>query len=404
MKLPLGKGAYNRTSKKRPAVVLENRYFEEDPTNLVDGTVLLSRPATKNVTGFGAGPIRANWSQDGTFNGDLFVVSGDALFRYSQDGLTKTQLVGTIQNSPAEPSIDGTDEYVFISDGTTLQYYNGVGNFATSTLTFTGLPADGEQVTLGTATYTFNTTLGGANSVLIGATSADCVDNLVAAVNLGEGIGSTYGVGTLVNADATGEKDAGDNFRATAKLVAADGNSVATAETIVNASWEGSTLSGGTAQALIGIPTPDDVAIVSLAVIGGFVLCVTAEDDRVYFIRPEVGNTLPNIDPLDFFEAERLPDQIHSVKVVGDGIWFFGEDTTEVWYLSGVGTVPFDRIKGRSFARGIIPGTDVEIDNRLYVVGKDMVVYEAQGGLQRVSTHGIEEQIRLTLETERDAS
>ena len=120
------------------------------------------------------------------------------------------------------------------------------------------------------------------------------------------------------------------------------------------------------------------MAIVSLGVIGGFVLLVTAESDRVYFIRPLLSaDEVPVVDPLDFFEAERIPDQIISVRVVGDEIWFFGVESTEVWYLSGVGTIPFDRIKGRAFSRGVIPGTEVIIDNRVIVAGSDNVVYEA---------------------------
>ena len=44
------------------------------------------------------------------------------------------------------------------------------------------------------------------------------------------------------------------------------------------------------AMALSGIPTPDDVAIVSLCVLGGFLLCLVANSQVIYFIRP--GETL----------------------------------------------------------------------------------------------------------------
>ena len=226
----------------------------------------------------------------------------------------------------------------------------------------------------------------------------------MAAVNNAEGEGTTYGTATPDNIDVNANKFSATVFRVQAIAPGTIGNAIASTEVSANLAWDAATLTGGASEALVGIPTPDDVAIVSIGVIGGFVLLVTALTDRVYFIRPPINeNVVPSIDPLDFFEAEQLPDQIHSVRIVGDEIWFFGEDSTEVWYLSGVGTIPFDRIKGRAFSRGIIPGTDVEVDNSLYVVGKDFVVYEAAGGLNRVSTHGIEEQIRLTIEAGRAA-
>ena len=159
MKLPLGRGAYERALAQQPAVKLFNRYFEENPTNRETGTSLLSRPGNQLLTGFGSGPIREIWYQDGTFDGALFVVSGPQMFKYEQDG-TKTLLVGTVAGSPNRLELNGTEDNVYVADGTTLQYYNGVGDFATGVLTSTANPADGDTVTTGAFTYTFNTVLG----------------------------------------------------------------------------------------------------------------------------------------------------------------------------------------------------------------------------------------------------
>ncbi len=54
--LPLGVGAYSRTYGKMPEIKLVNRFFEENPTNAVDGAALLSRPGSNALTGFGEGP------------------------------------------------------------------------------------------------------------------------------------------------------------------------------------------------------------------------------------------------------------------------------------------------------------------------------------------------------------
>lgn len=393
--LPLGRGAYARFYAGEPEIKLENRFFEEDPSNRVDGVALLSRPGSSLLNGFGSGVIRSIWSQEGTFNGDLFVVSGDKLFRYSKAGV-KTLLPGTITGS-GRVQMDGTRDFVFVADGASLQYYNGIGNFATGVLTTTGVFSDAETVTIGLVTYTFNTVLGGANSVLIGVDADETLDNLAAAVVKGPGEGSVYGTGTVANPLAKAEKTAADAVTFTAVSAGTAGNTVATTETCANASFAAATLTGGVANALNGIVTPDDIGIVSLAVIAGFVMLAVANSQRIYFIRP--GEVV--IDPLDFFAAERKPDEAVALMVLGDSLWIFGETTTETWYVSGVGTIPFARQQGLAFSRGIVPGTQVLVGDQIIVVGDNGVVYSVSGGLQRLSTHGIEEQIRVAREAER---
>src|SRR6056297_1160194 len=105
MELQLGKSSYERQYGRMPPIVLENRFFEENPTDQLTKSALLSRPGTDTLTGFGAGPIRSLFSLDGVFGGDLFVVSGvdGSLFRYSRDGTTKTTLTGTIFGSAFAP-------------------------------------------------------------------------------------------------------------------------------------------------------------------------------------------------------------------------------------------------------------------------------------------------------------
>ena len=400
MQLPLGTEAYNRTWAKELEIRLKNRFFEENPVNAVDSTALLSRAGTTFFAQLGQGPIRKIWSQEGTFAGDAFIVSNLALFRYSKLGVS-TPLVATIQDN-GTPSIDGTAEYVFISDGAGLYYYNGIGSFATGVLTATANFADGETVTLGSVTYTFNTVLGGANSILIGATAAISLENLGLATfaATGTGIGTKFGTGTVANGQARAVPDVLDPLKLVATAVTAGtaGNTVVTTETAANASWGAATLAGGAANAVNQIVTPGDVGIVSLGVLGGFVLCVAAQSQRVYFIRPgEV-----TINPLDFFEAESIPDEIVEIVIVGDQAWLIGAASTEVWYLSGAEPVPFDRVQGIAFSRGGLEGTAKVLDEAVIMVGNDGVVYMIAGGLRRISTHGIEERIRRAIRTEKE--
>lgn len=122
------------------------------------------------------------------------------------------------------------------------------GRKATTTLTVTGQPANNETVTVGDTTYTFKTTLtGAANEVLRGASAAAALDNLKSAVNATAGAGSTYGTGTVENAqvDASTNTDTTQVFDAVA--IGTAGNAYVSTETLTTGSFTGATLSGGLA-------------------------------------------------------------------------------------------------------------------------------------------------------------
>lgn len=72
------------------------------------------------------------------------------------------------------------------------------GNPATlAFVAYSGLPTAGKYVTVAGRTYTYATTPSSAYQVKTGATIAEAIDNLAAAVNAGEGIGTTYGSATI---------------------------------------------------------------------------------------------------------------------------------------------------------------------------------------------------------------
>lgn len=118
---------------------------------------------------------------------------------------------------------------------------------ASGILTLTANPLDTETVTIGAQTYTFNTALGGANSILIGADINESLQNLTDAINGGDGAGTRYGTGTTTNQDVTAENatPATSQMTVTAIVGGSADNSVATTETLSNGSWGGATLSGG---------------------------------------------------------------------------------------------------------------------------------------------------------------
>lgn len=116
---------------------------------------------------------------------------------------------------------------------------------ATGILTFTNQPANNETVTIGTKTYTFQTVLTNVDgNVLIGANTAASISNLAAAINLGAGSGTAYAAATTANTQVAATAGA-TTLTITALVGGTAANSIATTETITNASWGGATMSGG---------------------------------------------------------------------------------------------------------------------------------------------------------------
>jgi hypothetical protein len=78
----------------------------------------------------------------------------------------------------------------------------GFSHCATNQFHLTGTPVDGSTVTIGSKVYTFQDTLTNVDgNVKIGANPAACVANLIAAINLAAGAGTTYATAMTLNAD-----------------------------------------------------------------------------------------------------------------------------------------------------------------------------------------------------------
>jgi hypothetical protein len=124
---------------------------------------------------------------------------------------------------------------------------------ATGVLTATGNATPGDTVTVGTKVYTFVSPLVNVNgNVLIGATASDSLDNLIAAINLAAGAGTTYALSTSVNGVFTAVAGAGDTMDATAVAIGALGNGLALTAVSGTLSW-GSALSAGGHTARNGV-------------------------------------------------------------------------------------------------------------------------------------------------------
>jgi hypothetical protein len=116
---------------------------------------------------------------------------------------------------------------------------------ASGLFTLAGIPAEGGTVTLGSETYTFTEDVDAENEVLIGATIGESIDNLLNAVNCGQGAGTAYGLATERNADVKAVRGDGNTLTIVARSPGAGGNAIATTETLSNGSFGGATLAGG---------------------------------------------------------------------------------------------------------------------------------------------------------------
>ncbi len=131
---------------------------------------------------------------------------------------------------------------------------------AVGTLTLAANIANTKTVTIGTKVYTFQATLTNDDgNVKIGANASASIDNLIAAINLAAGSGTTYAAAMTENsAGVVAYVGAGD----TMLLYVTTPTAIATTETDSNASWGAAATVVGTGAHMVrvyGLKTWNDV-------------------------------------------------------------------------------------------------------------------------------------------------
>ena len=221
----------------------------------------------------GSGSGRAALYQ--TPNGFLWAsaMASDGLWiaRSTNDGATWSSAVNLMVPLDGGQTVlthfvDGADAYVAVTaveNGDDIEDYGRLTKFlffqideddaswaavsmAEGTLTISGIPLDGETVTIDGKTYTFEDTLTDSDgNVAIGGSQAQAQANLVAAFDLSGTAGVDYAASTLVHPTVVIGDFAGNAAVVTARESGTSGNSIPTIETLGSGGFAGATLTGG---------------------------------------------------------------------------------------------------------------------------------------------------------------
>lgn len=414
--IPLAQADRRRAVTQEPDVVLRNRFVEANPVLTPNnGAAFIQRPALRAWQAVGSqGPVRGVFSQPGAFDDDFFVVSYNSLYRVSRaDGtyeLIDATFFGGDQNSGIKFACTGDigtiGPRLWIADGRTLRVYQEDG-FAQANLTATAI-ADGDVVRVGSMYYRMSTgsldtgapagTVGNPWKVLIGLSVLEALTNLYLAINDTGVNGTNYSTSLTQNTDAQATHVTAAGLFARALAIGFLGNAVVTTETGANMSWlNGGTMIDGGTPGIIVVPLPDDVGVLDVGNINNFIIAIPAQGEgingRFYWVNPgEV-----SIDPLDFATAERSADPVYQVVVYSDQFWLPGQNTTEVYYMSGNPDSPVTRFQGVLFDRGTHPGTALQVFDSMVLVDSFGGVFQIKGGEKRISTPDIEERIRRAI-------
>lgn len=421
--IPLGQSDDYRLTAALPHLSVYNRFFEPNPVS-TEGGSFLARPGLARRVAVGDGPIRAVCTQVGAFSDALFVVSGSSLYRVSTGNsvtLIKTfTLPDGYSDTPKmvitnKTSIAGELLYISIN-GELWVYGTSVSlPYASNTLQGTGLLDENDVVVIDGVYYKFTTNIDGttdgssgnphlvkrvAMGGLIGLLLANffSFSNLVDAIN--GNFSSDYSVGVTAHptVKAYGWGGLYNGIRVVALTAGSGGNSITCSETSSKMAWANAHLVGGDDNDSIQqVPIPDDVDCGQIGFISSYAIVAVANSTtnagRFYWIKPGEWQ----IDALDFATAERAPDGITDIKTVGDTLWLFGPSSTEVWYPTADLDLPFKRVQGRLFDRGVWGSTAVSLKDSIIFADREGVVYEMTGSPKRISTNSVEERLRRSI-------
>jgi hypothetical protein len=99
------------------------------------------------------------------------------------------------------------------------------------------------------------------------------------------------------------------------------------------------------AGTVIGISDADLTLPTTVGYLNNFFIYDQNAGTAGQFVTSQVSDPT-DINALNYAEAESHPDDILRIVIYNQLVYFFGAETTEPWYNSGVGNPPFDRVQG----------------------------------------------------------
>lgn len=216
-----------------------------------------------------------------------------------------------------------TGEFTFLGRAgeiASVSIMDSTGTKAAGTLTLSGNAVADETVTIGTRVYTFKASPSAADQIKVGSDAADTILNIVAAINGAAGSGTLYGTGTLPHATVTAEDGAGDTVVLTAKSTGTAGNSIATSETMTNASFGSATLAGGV-DADAYLPASTDPVMNATANMGNFYKDGATMTERFKSLSLSIANNLRGKDAIG--ELGNWDIGVGSIAVTGNFNCYF---------------------------------------------------------------------------------
>jgi len=102
-----------------------------------------------------------------------------------------------------------------------------------------------------------------------------------------------------------------------------------------------------------------------------------------------------SVDGLSFATAEDSPDVITALAILNDQLYILGPLSVEVWAVNSDPTAPYQPVEGKGYQRGCAAqGSIAFVDNALFWVGENRVVYRSETAPVRISSSSIEDALR----------
>lgn len=243
---------------------------------------------------------------------------------------------------------------------------------ASGTLTGSVNFADTETVTIDTTVYTFTSPfVDAAFNVAVGVDLATSLANLKAAINLEAGAGTLYGTATTIHPTCNATASDSTTIDVEANDTGTPGNSIATTDTAANASWGGSTLSGGAGDAVVLVAASSETPAETAAVDAG-----SANGAVVKVLTGDVGNaSLLQVDGLNYLQPKNgclVRDADTFDPILSDGRIIMALLQAESGVVDGDTFNDSDKQAQLTFVRSNAGGTALELCPAADIAGKNI--------------------------------